>query len=188
MALATGERAPDFELPGTDGATYSLGGFAGSKAVVVIFSCNHCPYAVMYEDRMVELARDYADRGVAVVAINPNDATAYPADSFENMKLRAQTKGFPFAYLWDASQETAMGYGATRTPEVFVVDASRNIAYHGRIDDNAEKPDAVTRQDLRVALDELLAGGSVSVADTMPVGCGIKWKSGGCTSGCKTKG
>lgn len=176
MALGTGEMAPGFALPGVDGRTYSLDSFTGARAVVVVFSCNHCPYVVMYEDRLIELAADYADRGVAVVAVNANDTAAYPADNFENMKLRAQTKGFSFPYVLDETQETARAYGAARTPEVFVVAAGGWIAYHGRIDDNPENAAAVARQDLRVALDELLAGQSVTVPETVPVGCGIKWK------------
>lgn len=177
MPLAIGDQAPEFALPGVDGKTHSLGSLSGSPAVVIIFSCNHCPYVVMYEDRMMSIADDYAGAGVALVAINSNDTQAYPADSFENMKLRASTKGFRFAYVLDESQETARAYGAARTPEVFVVDASGHIAYHGRIDDSPENPDAVTRHDLRIALDEILAGSPVSVPETTPVGCGIKWRS-----------
>ncbi len=186
MALAIGSKAPEFDLPATDGRGYSLHTFADRAALVVVFSCNHCPYVLLYEDRLIALHRDYQSAGVAVVAINANDAVTYPADSFENMSLRAQTKGFLFPYLHDETQQVAMDYGATRTPEVFVVDAGGLIAYHGRIDDNADDPGAVTRHDLRAALDELLAGKPVSVPDTMPLGCAIKWKTGGCASGCPT--
>jgi peroxiredoxin len=185
MALEIGSKAPDFDLLGVDGKRYSLASFAGKKAVVVVFSCNHCPYVVMYEDRMIGLQRDYADRGVALIAINANDADKYAADSFENMKLRAETKGFNFAYVADDTQFTAMEYGATRTPEFFLLDAAGNVAYHGRMDDDAEDVAAVQRHDLREALEEVLAGKPVSVPDTMPVGCTIKWKTGGCVQGCK---
>lgn len=184
MALEIGNPAPDFNLPGVDGKTCSLADFAGKAAVVIIFSCNHCPVVMEYEDRMVALQRDYADRGVALVAINCNDAENYPADSFENMKLRAQSKGFNFPYLYDESQQSAMQYGATRTPEVFLVGPGRKLAYHGRIDDSADDPAGVERHELREALDQLLAGGSVAVPETTPVGCTIKWRLGGCRAGC----
>ena len=185
MPLAIGEKAPDFDLPAVDGHNYSLSTFGDKDACVVIFSCNHCPIVVAYEDRMIQLAADYADKGVAVVAINANDPVSHPADSFDNMKLRAESKGFNFPYLWDESQNVAMAYGATRTPEVFVVDAGGTIVYHGRIDDNAEDAAAVGRHDLREALEQILAGKPVEVPDTAPIGCTIKWKAGGCTTGCK---
>lgn len=184
MALAIGSKAPDFDLPGVDGQRVSLSGLADKRAVVVIFSCNHCPYVVMYEDRMIQLQRDYADRGVTLVAINSNDPVSYPADSFENMKLRAQSKGYNFPYLWDESQEVALAYGATRTPEVFLVDSTGTIVYHGRIDDNADDPAAVQRHDLREALDALLEGRPITIVDTTPVGCTIKWRTGSCEVGC----
>lgn len=187
MALSIGSKAPDFDLLGVDGHNYSLGTFADKAATVVIFSCNHCPYVVMYEDRMIELARDYEDKGVAVIAINPNDPVSHPADSFENMKLRAESKGFSFPYVWDESQQVAAAYGATRTPEVFVVDAGGTVVFRGRIDDNAEDAGAVQRHDLREALDQLLAGRPIEAPDTEPIGCTIKWKSGGCATGCKTR-
>jgi len=176
MAVPVGSKAPKFSLLGVDGETYSLCGFSDKKAVVVVFSCNHCPFVVMYEDRMIELYRDYAPRGVAMVAINPNDTDAYPADSYDNMKLRAETKGFEFAYVIDETQATARAYGATKTPEVFVVDADGTVVYHGRIDDNAEDASAVERQELREALDQLLAGQPIATPETTPIGCGIKWR------------
>ena len=178
MALSIGSKAPDFSLPGVDGETYSLSSFAQKTATVLVFSCNHCPYVVIYEDRMVELQRDYADRGVALIAVNANDTVAYPADSFENMKLRAEAKGFNFPYVLDASQDTAKAYEATRTPEVFIIDAGGTIAFHGRIDDNADDPSAVERHHVREALDQLLAGQDVEVGETEPIGCTIKWRAG----------
>lgn len=176
MAISVGAKAPDFDLLGVDGQSYSLSGFADQQAVVVIFSCNHCPYVVANEDRMIELQADYADRGVQVVAINPNDEVKYPADSFEAMKARAEEKGFNFPYLRDETQEVTRAYGASVTPEVFVVDAAGTIVYHGRIDDNTMEPENVTRHDLREALDELLAGQELAVKETEPVGCSVKWK------------
>lgn len=176
MAISVGAKAPDFNLPAVDGQSYALGSFADKQAVVVIFSCNHCPYVVANEDRMVKLQADYADRGVQVVAINPNNEIQYPADSFEAMKVRAAEKGFNFPYLRDETQAVARAYGASATPEVFVVDATGTVVYHGRIDDNTMAPDDVTRHDLREALDELLAGQEITVTDTEPVGCSVKWK------------
>jgi len=176
MAISVGSKAPDFDLPGVDGETYSLGSFADADAVVVIFSCNHCPYVVANEDRMVQLQADYADRGVRLVAICSNDAAKYPADSFDAMKARAQEKGFNFPYLRDETQEVARAWGASVTPEVFLLGPEGTVVYHGRIDDNAMAPTAVGRHDLREALDELLAGEDISVPRTEPVGCTIKWK------------
>ena len=176
MAISVGAKAPDFNLPGVDGQDHSLSSFADKRAVVVIFRCNHCPYVVANEDRVIELQADYANRGVQLVAINPNDEVKYPADSFEAMKVRAAEKGFTFPYLRDETQAVARAYGAAVTPEAFVVDASGTIVYHGRIDDNVMEPANVSRHDLREALDELLAGKEITVKDTEPVGCTVKWQ------------
>jgi peroxiredoxin len=175
-SLKIGDKAPDFSLPGVGGGMYSLDSFKDKKIVVVMFSCNHCPTVVDYEDRMVALQADYAPKGVTLVAINPNDEAAYPEDSFEKMVQRAKDKGFAFPYLRDESQQTARAYGAERTPEAFLLGPDRTLLYHGRIDDNAKNPAAVTSRDLRRALDEVLAGKPVSVPDTPPVGCTVKWK------------
>ena len=176
MSLPIGGKAPDFDLPGTDGNNHSLQNFADKAATVIIFSCNHCPYVVMYEDRMIELQRDYADKDVAIIAINSNNPVSHPADSFDNMKVRAEEKGFNFPYVLDGTQQTAREYRATRTPEVFVVGPGGAVVYHGRIDDNAQDASAVERHDLREALDQLLAGEPIGMPDTAPIGCTIKWK------------
>ena len=176
MALRIGSKGPDFDLPGVDGRNHSLSSFSDEKAVVVIISCNHCPTVVAYEDRMMAIRSEYKDKGVALVVINPNDEVRYPADSFENMVTRAKDKGFNFPYLRDETQEVARAYGATRTPEVFVLDSDRRLVYHGRIDDNEHEPDRVVSHDLRRALDELLAGKPISTPETTPVGCTVKWK------------
>ncbi|MFQ6133640.1 MAG: thioredoxin family protein [Armatimonadota bacterium] len=176
MAISIGSRAPDFRLKGIDGSEYSLASFAGKQACAVIFSCNHCPYVKAWEDRMVQIQADYADKGVALIAINSNDATKYPEDSFDNMIQRAQEKNFNFPYVADESQEVARAYGAERTPEVFLLDAEGTVRYHGAIDDNYENPDAVQSQYLRDALDAVLAGQQPATAETPSVGCTIKWK------------
>jgi peroxiredoxin len=175
-SLKIGAKGPDFNLPGVDGKTYSLDSFRDKKAVVVIISCNHCPVVIDYEDRMVRIQADYAGKGVALVAINPNNEVTHPDDSFDKMVKRARDKKFNFPYLRDESQAVARAYGAERTPEIFVLGPDRTLVYHGRIDDNAKTPSAVTSPDLRRALDELLAGKPVSVPDTPPVGCTVKWK------------
>ena len=142
----------------------------------MIFSCNHCPTVVAYEDRMVQIQRDYAGKGVGLVAINPNDDKKYPEDSYQEMVKRAKAKGFNFPYLRDESQEVARSYGAQRTPEVYVLDSERRLRYHGRIDDNVNDPGSVKSRDLGEALDALLAGKEVPVPETAAVGCTIKWK------------
>jgi len=174
--LRIGDPAPSFRLPGVDGKSYGLEDFKGKKVVIVMFSCNHCPTVKAYEDRFVELQRDYKDKGVVLIAINPNDDKRYPEDSFGNMKIRAREKGFNFPYLRDESQEVARAYGAERTPEVFVFDEKRTLRYHGRIDDNVHEPNQVRQHYLRDALDAILGGREIPLKDTEPVGCTIKWK------------
>jgi len=175
FTIDIGTKAPDFTLKGVDGKMHSLSGHADKKAVVVIVSCNHCPTAIQYEDRIAEIQKDYAGKGVQVIVINGNETDGHPTDSFDHMVTRAKEKGFNFPYLRDDSQEVVRAYGAVRTPEVFLLGADRKLAYHGRIDDNADDPKKVKRQDLRVALDEVLAGKPVSVPKTTSVGCTVKW-------------
>ena len=176
--LALGAYAPDFDLPGVDGGRYSIGTFKGKPVLVVIFTCNHCPYVKAYEDRMVSIQRDYADRGVQFVAINSNDDKAYPDDSLSEMVKRAKEKGFNFPYLRDDLQKAAEAYGAACTPHVFAFGADRRLRYRGRIDDSKEE-DKVTTHDLKNALDDLVAGREVRTPDTKPFGCSIKWYSVG---------
>lgn len=174
--LKIGDKAIPFNLPGVDGKQHALADYADKQAVVVIFSCNHCPYVRAWEDRMIQIQADYADKGVQLVAINANDAVKYPSDSFEAMVERAREKGFNFPYLHDETQEIARAYGAQRTPEVFLFDQQRTLRYHGAIDDNYEDPGAVKHRYLAAALDAVLAGKAAPVAETPPVGCTIKWK------------
>jgi peroxiredoxin len=174
--LKVGDKAIPFSLPGIDGRNHSLEEYSDKKSVVVMFSCNHCPYVQAWEDRMVRIQADFAARGVQLVAINANDANKYPEDSFTKMKERAREKGFNFPYLRDESQEAARAYGAERTPEVFLFDAAGTLRYTGVIDDNYDDPTAVKMRYLHDALDAVLAGREPSVTQTKPVGCTIKWK------------
>ena len=176
VGLPIGSPAIDFELKGVDGKKYSLKSFAEKKAVVVVFSCNHCPYVQAYEARMVQLQQDYGPRGVTLVAINSNDETNYPEDSFPNMVKRAKEKGFNFPYLRDETQEIARKYGAICTPHFFAYDQKRVLQYKGRMDDN-RNPDEVKSRDLRNALDSLLSGKAPLAQETRPFGCSIKWKN-----------
>ena len=175
------DQAIPFSLQGTDNQQYALSDYvlsdyADKVAVAVIFSCNHCPYVLAWEHRMMQIQADYADQGVQLVLINANDAAKYPTDSFPNMQAHAAEKGFNFPYLHDETQEVAAAYGATRTPEAFLFDSEGLLRYHGAIDDNYEEPSAVQQSYLRDALDAVLAGSTVEVAYTTPVGCTIKWK------------
>jgi peroxiredoxin len=175
--MAIGTPAPPFSLPGTDGKTYSLDDFAQAKALVVVFTCNHCPVARAVEDRLVRLSADYADRGVRLVAINPNDDRGYPEDSFDAMVERAKEKGFDFPYLRDETQEVARAYDAACTPDVFVVGPDRGLVYNGRIDDSWKDESKVTRRDLREVLDALLEGRAPRLPEVVPsMGCSIKWR------------
>jgi peroxiredoxin len=174
--LEIGQRAPDFTLPGVDGKNYSLSSYKDRKIVVVMFTCNHCPYVQAYEDRLISIQRDYANKSVQLIAINANDSAGYPEDSFDNMVRRAQKKNFNFPYLRDDTQRTARGYGAEYTPEMFVLNSKFEVRYIGRIDDNWQNPDKVKSHDLRNALNAVLAHKKVENPVTHAIGCTIKWK------------
>lgn len=173
--LPIGSPAPDFSLPGIDGKTYSLSSFAGARAIVLSFTCNHCPYAKAYEDRFMDLAREFGPQKVAFAAINPNDEVTYPDDSFAKMKERAAARGFNFPYLRDESQQVARAYGAVCTPHLFIVTGGK-IVYEGRVDDNWKEPAAAKSRDLRDAVAAVVAGQPVRNPRTNPMGCSIKWK------------
>jgi peroxiredoxin len=177
ILMKTGTAAPEFSgLPGVDGKTYGLSDFGSAKALVVVFSCNHCPYVQAYEDRLIALQSEFKSQNIQFVAINANDATNYPDDSFENMAKRAKEKNFNFPYLRDESQAVAKSYGATHTPHLFVFDAVRKLAYTGKIDDNWQEPDEVQHRFLKDALTALVAGKKPDPAETFAIGCTIKWK------------
>lgn len=171
---AIGEPAPKFSLPATDGVEHQPG---GAPATVLVFTCNHCPYALAWHQRTVDVARDYAARGVRVLAINPNDAERYPRDSPRAMSERVEAGEFDgVPYLRDESQDVAGAYDARTTPDVFVVDAGGVLRYHGAPDCDYEDP-SQNASYLRDALDAILAGSAPAIAETEPIGCSIKWKS-----------
>jgi peroxiredoxin len=172
MTLAIGDAAPEFELPDTEGQLTSPD---GAPATVVVFTCNHCPYALAWHERIAQAARDYADRGVRFLAINPNDAARYPRDSYEAMQQRVADEDWPMPYLHDATQATARAYDAKTTPDLFVLDAERRLRYRGAPDAAYDDP-AQNAAWLRDALDAVLAGEPPARAETRPVGCSIKWK------------
>ena len=175
--FATGDTALDFTLPATNGQTYTLREVSKqAKAVAVVFTCNHCPYARAWEDRINAIARDYVTQGVRLLAINSNNPSVSPGDSWENMIRRAREKQFVFPYLYDESQDVARSYGAERTPEFFIFDAEGKLRYHGAPDDNYEDEHAVKHHYVREALDAILADQEASISETRPVGCTIKWK------------
>jgi peroxiredoxin len=155
----------------------SAADYGDRKALVVVFAVNSCQYCQAYQNRLVALQNEYGSKGVQLIVISSNDVKRQPLDSYEAMQKRAAEKQYPFPYLYDETQGVAKDYGATRTPEVFVFDASRKLVYHGRIDDNTEEKD-VRKQDLKSALDHLLAGTpeKISPAETKAFGCTIKWK------------
>jgi thiol-disulfide isomerase/thioredoxin len=182
--LAIGSKAIDFSLPAVDGKTYTLKDFASSKVLLIVFTCNHCPTAQAYEDRIKQLVTDYSSKGVAVAAISPNDPLSVRldemgytdlGDSFEDMKIRAKDKQFNFPYLYDGENSlVSMRYGPQATPHAFIFDKDRILRYTGRIDDG-EKPGTAKTHDVRAALDALLAGSNVPVEKTKTFGCSIKW-------------
>lgn len=184
VTLPIGTSAPDFSLPGTDGKTYSLKDFSSHKILLIVFTCNHCPTAQAYEDRIKQLVTDYKSKGVGVVAISPNDPLSVRldelgytdlSDSFEEMKLRAKDKQYNFPYLYDGeTSATSIKYGPQATPHVFIFDDKRMLRYTGRIDDG-EKPGTAKTHDTRNALDAMLSGKPVAVEKTKTFGCSVKW-------------
>jgi peroxiredoxin len=183
--LEIGREAPDFKLPGIDGKLYSLKDFKDRKILVIIFTCDHCPTAQSYEDRIIKLVDDYSGRGIGFLAISPNDPQAIRldelgytdlGDGLEDMKIRASYKHFNFPYVYDGeTQETSKKYGPVATPHVFIFDRDRKLRYTGRIDDSEEGVTAETKHDTRNALDAMLAGEPVPVEKTKTFGCSIKW-------------
>src|SRR5436309_8957654 len=182
--LKIGAQAPDFNLPGIDGKTHSLNEYASAKILAIVFTCDHCPVAQMYEKRIKQLTSDYGQRGVKVVAIMPNDPKAIHlselghtdlSDSLEEMKLRAKYRSFNFPYLSDGeTQKVALQYGPVATPHIFIFDSQRKLRYEGRIDSNARE-ELATKHEARDALDALLAGKPVAVEHAPAVGCSTKW-------------
>jgi len=176
MTIALSQTVPSFDLPGVDGRSHSLDDYADAELLVLVQSCNHCPYVQAWEGRMKAIQADYADRGVRLVAFNSNDTTRYPEDSLDEMRKRAEGQGFNFDYLQDEDQSLARAFGSERTPEVFVFDRDRRLRYHGAIDDNRDEHQA-SQHYLRDALDALLADEEPPVTQTPPVGCTVKWRS-----------
>ena len=183
--LALGSQAPDFKLPGVDGKTYNLASFKSYPILVIVFTCNHCPTAQAYEDRIIQLTKDFSNKGVGFVAISPNDPDAVRldelgytdlSDTYEEMKLRAKQKGYNFPYLYDGqTQVTAKAYGPVATPHVFIFDKDRKLRYQGRIDE-LEKPGGNPKQtDTRNAIEALLKNAEPQPASTKVFGCSIKW-------------
>ena len=185
--LAIGAKAPDFKLTGTDGKTYTLASFNKAKILVIVFTCNHCPTAQAYEERIIQLTKDYSNKGVAVVAIMPNDAKAVRldelgysdmGDSFAEMKLRSKQMKYNFPYLYDGkTQKVSEAYGPVATPHIFIFNKERKLCYQGRIDDTEKPTKTPASLDARIALDALLSNKEVPVQKTKVFGCSIKWAS-----------
>ena len=174
--LPLGTPCPDFLLPSVDGKTFARDDFRDAKALVVMFICNHCPYVQAVEDRIIQLHRDYASRGVQLVGICSNDPTDYPDDRPERLLSRWREKRYGFPYLIDEPQDVARTFHAVCTPDIFVFDGERRLAYHGRIDANWKEPAKVQRQEMREALDALLTGHRPAREQTQSIGCSIKWR------------
>lgn len=172
-----GDQAMNFKLKNVDGNYVSLSDYSDKKGVIVIFTCNHCPYAQAYEQRIIEIDEQFDSKGYPVVAINPNDPKLVPEDSFENMKKRANQKNYPFPYLMDVKQHVYKAYGATRTPHVFVLENQEEsfvVQYIGTIDDNYKDADQVTKTYLSDAVHALLKGNTPNPRKTKAIGCSIK--------------
>ena len=177
--LPLGTLAPDFELPNVDGRMVGLAEAAGPQGTVVMFICNHCPFVKHVADHLAMVARDYASRGIGFVAISSNDVAAHPADSPEQMVREAEDRGYLFPYLYDETQEVAKAYHAACTPDFYLFDAKRKLAYRGQLDSSRPGNDLpVTGSDLRGAIDALLAGRPPRDDQKPSIGCNIKWKAG----------
>jgi peroxiredoxin len=176
FTLEIGDKAPDFKLPATDGNQYQLSDFKDAKALVVFFTCNHCPYVIGSDEVTRATVEKFAPQGVRFVGINSNSKNTYREDDFAHMKARMTEHNFPWLYLYDESQEIALAYGALRTPHFYVFDQDRRLVYTGRGVDNPRETDKMTTNDLENALEELLAGKEISVPMTNPIGCNVKWE------------
>lgn len=175
-SLRIGDKAPDFELPGTDRKTHRLSDYGEHRTVVVIFTCNHCPYVKAYDERIIALQEEFLDRGVMFIGINSNEDLNYPEDSFDNMVRKVDEIGLNYPYLRDETQGVAEAYGASHTPQIFVFDKDRKLCYTGKIDDNWRQPEDVKERFLRDALVLLADDKAVSNPETYAIGCTIKWK------------
>ncbi len=177
--LPLGTKAPDFSLANVDGTTVSLGDFAGAKATLIIFMCNHCPFVIHVAPELAKLARDYQAKGVAVIGINSNDVSTHPADSPERMVHEVEERGYTFPYLFDETQEVAKAYHAACTPDFFLFDKDQKLVYRGQLDDS--RPDSgipLSGKDLRAALGQVLAGQTPPAEQKPSIGCNIKWRAG----------
>jgi peroxiredoxin len=177
--LPLGTSAPGFRLRDTNGKMVSSADFQKATALLVVFMCNHCPFVKHIRSALAQLARDYQPRGVAMVGINSNDASKYPADNPENMAAEVKAAGYTFPYLYDETQEVAKAYRAACTPDIFLFDKNQRLAYRGQLDDSRPGNGIpVTGKDLRAALDAMLAGQPASANQKPSIGCNIKWKPG----------
>jgi len=175
--LPLGSECPDFDLINVDGDRVKRDDFKNKDAFLVVFTCNHCPYALAVEDRILQLGRDYEfDRKFGMVAIQPNDPNIVAADSLDNMRLRAEEKDFRFPYLWDETQDVARAFDAVCTPEFYLFDREMKLVYHGRLDDNWQQPSKVTKQELKEAINLVLAGEEPPSQQFPSMGCSIKWR------------
>lgn len=175
-----GDNAADFKLKNIDGKMVSLADYKTARGFIVVFTCNHCPFAKAYEQRIMDLNRMYEPKGYPVIAINPNDTKAVPEDSYENMQARAKEKGYKFPYLIDETQQVAKEFGATRTPHVFILTKIQNdyvVNYIGAIDDNSDDATAVKTKYVQNAMEDIFAKRTVKENFTKAVGCSIKWKT-----------
>ena len=177
--LELGTQAPDFALKDTEGNIVHLSDFKGAKALLVIFMCNHCPYVIHLRQAISEFAKEYQDKGLAIVGINSNDVENYPDDSYEKMIEEKASAGYIFPYLYDETQEVAKAYRAACTPDFFLFDQNQKLVYRGQWDDSRPRNDIpVTGQDIRAAVDAVLNGEPVSQEQKPSMGCNIKWKAG----------
>jgi peroxiredoxin len=177
-ALALGASAPmtDVKMRNVDGKDVTIAAMKGEKGTLVVFTCNHCPWAQRWESRIVELGNSYAKQGIGVIAISSNDPAAFPDDDLVPMQKRAKEKGYGFPYVMDATSDVARAFGATRTPEIFLFDATGKLVYKGAVDDNAREPEKVTARYLKDALDAVVAGKKIELAETKAFGCTIKYR------------
>ncbi|OAS18290.1 thioredoxin family protein [Paenibacillus oryzisoli] len=176
FTLSLGDVAPDFSLPATDGQIYALNDFSDAKTLVIFFTCNHCPYVIGSNEVTRETANRYKDKGVQFIGINANSVNTKPEDSFEHMVAHMEEHQYPWTYLRDETQETALAYGALRTPHFYVFDDNRRLVYTGRGVDNPKDASKITINNLDIALDELTSGQAVTLPLTNPLGCNVKWE------------